>query len=374
MTRKTPRIKAALVFAFATTLMPLFATPPGANDTSQVLEAIRKKHNLPALAIVATENGKICERGAVGVRKLGDATPVTTNDVFHIGSCTKSMTATLAGMLVDEGKLRWDTTIVEVFPELKGKMDAQYEAVTLLQLLQHRGGVPTAPPPDAWRRAWKEQGTVQEQRRAFIESVLSTPPKAAPGTKMIYSNQGYTIVGAMMEKVTGKPWETLIAERLFKPLGMTTAGFGPPGKIGAVDQPWGHSDKAGTLEPTQVDNPPAIGPAGRVHCSLDDMARYTMLHLQHQPEEKLLKPETLAKLHTAPAGGNYACGWIVLKRGWARGNALMHNGSNTFWYMVIWLAPNRDFSVVAATNVAGPEAENACDEAATEMILKWLKD
>ena len=106
------------------------------------IEAIRKKHDLPALAVVVVKDGQICDRAAVGVRKWGDPTPVTTNDVFHIGSCTKSMTATLAAMLIEEGKLRWDTTIAEVFPELKGKMDKQYETVTVEQLLHHRGGVP----------------------------------------------------------------------------------------------------------------------------------------------------------------------------------------------------------------------------------------
>ena len=84
---------------------------------------------------------------------------MTTNDVFHIGSDTKSMTATLTAMLIEEGKLRWDTTIADVFPELKGKMDKQYEAVTVEQLLTHRGGVPGAPPAAAWKRAWEQKGT-----------------------------------------------------------------------------------------------------------------------------------------------------------------------------------------------------------------------
>ena len=92
--------------------------------TTQTLETIRKKYDFPALAVVVVKDGKICDRAAVGVRKLGDPTPVTINDQFHIGSCTKSMTATLAAMFIEENKLRWDTTIAEVFPELKGKMDA----------------------------------------------------------------------------------------------------------------------------------------------------------------------------------------------------------------------------------------------------------
>lgn len=305
---------------------------------------------------------------------MGDPTPVTTNDLFHIGSCTKSMTATLAAMLIEENKLRWDTTIAEIFPELKGKMDPQYEAVTVEQLLHHRGGVPTSPPSAAWKRAWEEHGTPTEQRREFIEAVLSRPPEAAPGTKMIYSNQGYAIVGAMLGKVTGQDYETLLTEKLFKPLHMDSAGFGAPGTADKVDQPWGHSRKLIITLPLQSDNPPAITPAGRVHCSLDDLARYAMFHLQRNATNGLLKTETLSRLHAPTEGGDYACGWVVLKRGWAGGTALMHNGSNTMWYLVMWLAPEKNFAVVAATNIAGPDAEQGCDDACVAMIHKWLPD
>lgn len=348
------------------------AAPSTMGDTAQTLEGIRKKHELPALAVVVVKDGRICDRAAVGVRKLGDPTPITTNDVFHIGSCTKSMTATLAAMLIEEGKLRWDSTIAHQFPELAGKIDKRYEAVTVEQLLTHRGGVPGKPPAAAWSRAWEQKGTPVEQRREFIAAVLSQPPEAAPGTRMIYSNQGYAIIGAMLEKLTGTPWEALITDRLFKPLHMDSAGFGPPGKTGAVDQPWGHSRQWFSVVPSQTDNPPAIAPAGRVHCSLDDLARFTIFHLRRGQEGGLLKPETLVKLHTPPDGGDYACGWVVVKRGWAGGNALMHNGSNTMWYVVMWLAPEKNFSVVSATNIAGPDAEKGCDEVAAAMIKEWL--
>jgi CubicO group peptidase (beta-lactamase class C family) len=348
------------------------AAPSTHADSAQALEVIRKKHDLPALAVVVVKDGRICDRAAVSVRKWGGSLPVTTNDVFHIGSCTKAMTATLTAMLIEGGKLRWDTTIADVFPELKGKMDKQYEIVTVEQLLTHRGGVPGTPPATAWKRAWEQEGTPTEQRREFIEAVLSQPPAAAPGTKMIYSNQGYAIIGAMLEKLTGTPWETLITQRLFKPLHMDSAGFGPPGTTGAVDQPWGHTRKLLVTVPSQEDNPPAIAPGGRVHCSLDDLARFTMFHLQRSQTGGLLKPTTLNRLHTPPEGGDYACGWVVIKRGWAGGNALMHNGSNTMWYVVMWLAPDRNFSVVAATNIAGSDAEQGCDEVAAAMIHQWL--
>src|SRR5436190_16565067 len=138
-----------LCFAGVLVFMVLFSNraPAGTpGDTAQILEPIRKKHNLPALAVAVVKDGKICDRAAVGVRKYGDPTPITIDDQFHIGSCTKSITATLAAMFIEGGKLRWDSTIAEVLTDLKGKMDAQYESVTVEQLLTHRGGVPGGPP------------------------------------------------------------------------------------------------------------------------------------------------------------------------------------------------------------------------------------
>lgn len=81
---------------------------PGASpqDSAGVIETLRRKHELPALAMVVVKDGKICDRAAAGLRKLGDKARVTTTDLFHIGSCTKSMTATLAAILIEEGKLR----------------------------------------------------------------------------------------------------------------------------------------------------------------------------------------------------------------------------------------------------------------------------
>src|SRR5271163_3105679 len=97
------RFGSLLASALTAAIMPLSAASSATDDTNQMLESIRKKHNLPALAVVVTKDGNICDRGAVGVRKVGDPALVTTNDLFHIGSCTKSMTATLAGILIDEG-------------------------------------------------------------------------------------------------------------------------------------------------------------------------------------------------------------------------------------------------------------------------------
>ena len=315
--------------------------------------------------------------GAVGVRRAGGKEPVGIDDRFHIGSCTKSMTATLCALLVQQGKLKWDSTIGEIFADQREKIHADFHAVTLEQLLTHRSGLPDDTTPDwtIWPRVRLLSGPIIEQRRKLIELVLAQKPSAAPGTKHQYSNYGYTIAGAMCERASGKSWEDLMRDELFTPLGMTTAGFGPPGNAEAVDQPWGHSasifgQKAIPPGPL-ADNPAVIGPAGIVHCSLGDWAKYAAFHLRGaRGEEPRLPAEVFKKLHTPLSGDeeNYAFGWIATDRGWAGGKALTHGGSNTMWFAVIWLAPQRDTAYMAATNMGSNTAFTACDAAIGKLI------
>src|SRR5205814_321080 len=101
------------------------------------------KYDLPALAAAVVKDGEIVAAGAVGTRRAGTEIPVTIQDRFHLGSDTKAMTALLAGLLVEEGKLRWETTVGEIFPEMAGEMDAKVRGVKLTQLLSHTSGFPS---------------------------------------------------------------------------------------------------------------------------------------------------------------------------------------------------------------------------------------
>jgi CubicO group peptidase (beta-lactamase class C family) len=352
------------------------AAQESSTNLNAILEPIRDEFKLPALAAVVVKDGNIAARGAVGLRKAGSDVAVTIGDKFHIGSCTKSMTATLAAMLVEEGKLTWQTKFADVLPEAARSMHPDYRAITLEQLLAHRAGVPHKADPDAWAEAWKLRGTPTQQRLKFIRAVLAKPPEAPPGTKLIYSNQGYTAVGAMLEKLAGRAWEDLMREKLFAPLGMTSAGFGAPATVGKTDQPWGHIWflwRAKSVPPgPQADNPPAIGPGGTVHCTLDDLAKYAAFHLRAgRGQPALLKPASFEKLHTPPAGQEYAFGWIVCNRGWAGGEALTHNGSNTMFYTVMWLAPRKQFAILVATNIGGKGTAEGCDRVAGALVRKY---
>jgi CubicO group peptidase (beta-lactamase class C family) len=347
-------------------------------DLAPRLEPLRAEFKLPALAAAVVHKDAIVAWGAVGVRKHGGAEQVTPADKFHIGSCTKSMTAVLAAMFVERGQLAWSTTLEEVFPERAEQMNSAFRTVTLEQLLCHRSGAPESLDADGlWGRIWAHGGAPLEQRLFLLDGVTRQPPVAAPGTRFIYSNAGYAMAGAMIERVAGKPWEDLIREMLFAPLEMGTAGFGAPAAPGQVDQPWGHPAGLLGLKPVppgpRADNPPAIAPAGTVHCSIGDLAKYAAFHLRGaRGTARLLKAATFKKLHTPVAGQDYALGWLAVPREWAGGLALTHTGSNTMFFAVIWLAPAKDFGVVVATNLGGRRAEQGCDKTAWTLIQDYL--
>jgi len=252
-------------------------------------------------------------------------------------------------------------------------------------LFSHRAGLPGQDKgQDVYSKMndelWNLKGPLREQRRAVIELVLSQPPVAAPGSLFNYSNYSYIIGGAFAEQVTGEEWEQLIQGMLFRPLGMYSVGFGAPGTPGKLDQPWGHRSSCEAVDPGSpaADNPPVLGPAGTVHCSLSDWARYASLHVQGARGELglLLKPESFQQLHKDWYQQGYALGWSLAERDWASGVALQHNGSNTLWYADIWIAPMRDAALLAATNTADcPSAGigfTACDAAIGAMISKYL--
>lgn len=343
-------------------------------DISPLLVPVVEKNKVPGMAAAVLRNGEVVALGAAGVRTRGKPEMVTVEDKFHIGSDTKAMTAMLCGILVDEGKLRWDLTLRETAPELNKKIQIHFQEVTLEQLLTHRSGAPgDITKKKVWARLWQHKGSPLQARRLLFEAITSQPPEATPGEKYIYSNAGYAIAGHMAELYGGKPWEDLMREKIFRPLGMTTAGFGAPGTRAKNDQPRGHTDDGSPVEPgPEADNPPAIGPAGTVHCSISDWAKFVAASLP-SAKTKLVTPATLEKLHTpAPGEPKYAMGWIIAEgQPWAGGPALMHAGSNTMWYAVAWLAPKKDFAVLIACNQAN---EKACNDAVIALILDHFQN
>jgi CubicO group peptidase (beta-lactamase class C family) len=368
------------------------------SDAAALDRALRPylaRHGLPAIAAAVVREGRIVAAGAVGTRRAGADNPVTIDDRFHIGSDTKAMTSLLAAILVEQDKLRWNSTVEEAFPELAAPMDAGLRGVTLGQLLSHTSGM--SGDNDAFGRlldlSYAQGGLNLDELRLWLVREWSTQPlEAAPGTRFAYSNMGYTLAGAMIERAGGKTWEELIVERVFEPLGLRSAGFGPQASLGRVDAPLGHVvvRADGTPKPMLAgpngDNPAVIGPAGTVHLSIRDFARWAGWHASEgRRGPALVRPETLRRLHTqviampprpdaapgTPSHGGYALGWGILPVAYSSEPFLAHGGSNQMNLAFIMVQPARDYGMVLATNVGGAKADQALQALAEELYRRF---
>jgi len=360
------RAALAVFVVVASSMSPAVAAdalPPV--DAAAIARDLRPRTTVPALVCAVVTKDGVHAIGADGVRRVGEEVSVTADDRMHLGSCTKAFTATLAAAFVAEGALRWDTTIGETVALTLPDIDPAWRAVTLEQLLRHRGGVPTEPDLKAWMKAIRCSESPKACRAAFVEATLAKPPVGI-GT-FAYSNQGYAIAGRMIELVAGdtKDYETLLAERVLAPLGITRFGFGVPTKADAAS-PVGHTEQRA---PVEIDNPNAIAPAGTLHMPLGEWAKFISFHLGAKAPAALEgAARELPKLHARAKDAPFeALGWMTGTRPWG-GAVLTHAGSNTMWFSVAWLSPEKGFAVLAATNQGGDAAAKACDEACAAMI------
>jgi len=346
---------------------------PADTGLTSLLDRVRREHGLPAVAAAVVRSDTVLELAAAGVRRLGAPDRVTVDDRFHVGSNAKAMTATLLAILVEEGRLAWTTRPADVLPELGDSIHPAYRNVTLEQLLAHRAGVPaftsgfaTAFLPDS---VYERGGRTPAQwRRTFALHVLRSEPEAAPGTRFLYSNAGYSVAAAMAEAVTGEPWEDLLRARVLRPLGIS-AGYGWPAAADPA-QPWGHWRKwlRGLRPHDPADDyrlEAFLAPAGDVHLSVTDYARFLQEHLRGlRGRDGLLRAATVRRLH-APTG-DYALGWRVQPLAGVRSSA--HEGSAGTFHAIAVVQPERDLAVAVFANAGGEEAAEANRALARQLL------
>jgi len=320
----------------------------------EIAEALAAHPAVPG-AFVGWTTAEAQAMAVAGLRRADGTAPVDDDDLWHIGSLTKSMTATLAARMVEAGLIGWDTTAGEAFGDRYPDMRDAWQDVTLEAFLRHASGMGANLGP----LATLLQG--QGPREDYVSRVLSEAPETERGG-YLYSNAGYVVAGAMLEAAGGASWEDLVAREVFDPLGLSSAGFGPP----AGDQPMGHrAALIGGLRPVppgpRADNIPALGPAGRVHLSGGDMLRYLRVHLVREAD--YLSADSWERLHRAEGPGDYAMGWVDMD------GVLRHSGSNTMWFAQMRLHEAEGVAVFVAVNAALLDRVRAPVEAAAEAAL-----
>ena len=338
----------------------------GQVDVSASLETIRTNRHMPGIAAMAVRQGHIVAQGAAGYRRQGTNTPFLVTDPVNIGSCTKWMTATIAGRLVDRGLIDWNTRICDLFTNYPA-FNPAFTNVTLDQLLCHRGGVQEENTFDAnhWSTFMTQNGSVSQLRRWVSDTVLKDAPQVPPG-QYLYANQGYAVVATMLEIASGTDWETLIQQEVFTPVRMSSAALGqvfdntlPP------KAPVGHDLNTNTFVLTPRLKLPSnyewhyrasCGAAGYAGLPLKDWAKFIHLHANTVVSDYLTNTAVLPRLHLPydihqTIGSNdMGRGVSILYWSFAGENGLYHGGDIFGQDSEFYLWPTNRFLVLVAVN------------------------
>lgn len=347
---------------------PVQSSGPKGDWLASLVTEQRKEKNLVGLAAMVMVDGQVEAVAAQGERKIGSGVSLDLDDQWHLGGITKSITATMIARLIESGKMQWDDTVGEVFPDAAIHKD--WQQVTLKQLLTDTAGAPSTF-SDEIRRQHPALGSESTKaRREAVLKVLADKPDYPPGEKHVYSNVGMTIASAMAEEVTGDTWEDLVKREVFEPLQLKDSGFGPPTSSDEkLEQPRGHRLLSSRKYATDVDsdNTFIMSPVGAVHMTLGDLCTYAMEHLRGDlGEGKILSTDSYQQLHM-PELDQQASGWVKIEPSKETPFTLYwHNGSNTMWYALVVFIPEKNM-VMAVTSNDG-DFESA--EAAAWKIVK----
>jgi CubicO group peptidase (beta-lactamase class C family) len=282
-----------------------------AQDFQKIAENIMVKDSIPEMTFAIVTKDSFLIKKVLGhhkITELNEKSNANINDYFHLGSNTKAITGFIAGYLVDKSKIEWDTKFFDLFPELKKKSNKDYHNITLQDLLTHRANIQPFTSGTEFQKLPNLKGNKQQKRQKFARYVL-TLSAVHNNTNFNYSNAGYSIATIMLEKVSGKSWESLCKEILKSNLNIDFV-FGWPNR-NEQNQPYGHWIEKGkivSVNPNAEYDLSLAEPAGDLSMNIENYTKFIQLNIKGLSQENdFLKSNTYNFLHTAK--DEYAIGW-----------------------------------------------------------------
>ncbi|MDQ3473877.1 MAG: serine hydrolase [Acidobacteriota bacterium] len=276
---------------------------------------LANKYRLFNGSVLVAENGKVIYKKGVGLANMEWNIPNTPETKFRLGSITKQFTATLILQLVDQGKVKLDGKISDYLPDYRKDVG---DKVTVHQLLNHTSGIPSYTGlPGFFQDVSRNPFKVDD----FVKKYASKDLEFEPGSKFSYNNSGYFLLGAIIEKVTGKTYEQVLKENVFEPLGMKNTGYDHFDTL-IEKRATGYQKTAdGFVNAPYLDMSIPYA-AGSLYSTVEDLylwdqALYTDRALPEQTRQVMFKPHL----------SNYAYGWSVRNARFdAKVQVITHNG------------------------------------------------
>ena len=318
-----------------------------------------RKHVFPGASLAVGFQGRQIYQKAFGRYEYSEASPaVTTKTLYDLASLSKVIsTTTLSMQLVDQGLLDLDYPLTRFYPTFTG---SGKEKITIRHLLTHSSGFPGHLP---FYKDTRGKGQ-------FVQKVLQTPLEFEPGSKTVYSDLGIILLGDIIEKLTGKPLDTLAQERIFGPLWMKCTLYNPSVEFREEIAPTEQDPWRGRLVHGEVHDENAFAMGGVAgHAGLfgntGDLSVFCQMLLNGgiYDHRRIVKRSTLEAFVTRqniPPGSSRALGWDTPTEGSSAGSLLSGQsfGHTGFTGTSIWIDPSRQLFIILLTNRVYPSREN----------------
>lgn len=341
--------------------------PASVQKLDDYIEKARQQWEAPGLAVAVVKDGKIIFAKGYGIRQLGKTEKVDGQTIFAICSTTKAITAAAMGMLVDEGKVKWDDKVIKHLPDFQLYDPYVTRELRVRDLFTHNAGLGNAD------FLWGDTDLSSDE---VLQRLRLLPPSYPFRGGYTYQNIMYLAAGKLIEKVSGISWEDFVEKRIFQPLGMTNTYSNQQRSLVQKNRSIPHHKIEGKIMPITDSNADAIAPAGSVWSSIEDMAKWMQFVLDsaNVNGKPLLKPETYTEwlkpqaivtdagfyptqTLTKPHWKTYALGWFQHDY---NGRAVsFHTGSLAGTIAILGTIPDEKVGVYVFGNLDHAEVRHA---------------
>ncbi|SIO65040.1 CubicO group peptidase, beta-lactamase class C family [Singulisphaera sp. GP187] len=316
-------------------------------DVDEYVTQFMKRHHIPGVSVAVVSDGMIALTKSYGLANVEHRVPVTEHTVYQIASVTKTFTASAIMQLVKDGALGLDDKITERLPDLP----RTWESVTVRHLLNHTSGIKNYTSVQGYNKTLRQDCTPRE----ILDRVATAPLDFTPGAKWLYTNTGYVLLGMLIEQTTGKPYGESMAERVFKPLGMTHTRVNDL-RVVITSRAQGYQWDGKTLRNAEYVSPTQPFAAGMLVSTLGDLVKWEFALAGHT----ILDESTLEHMW-APTRLNdgkeadYGFGWEVSKVNDHR--RISHGGAIPGFSTEISRFIDDKLTVIVLTNADGGRAD-----------------
>lgn len=332
---------------------------PSLRGIDAFILSVMEEWKVPGLAIAVIKDDRVILSKGYGYRDVEKKLPVTPRTLFAIGSITKSFTVTILGMLVDEGKLDWDTPVREYLPEFRLYDPIATEYMTIRDLVTHRSGLPRH--DLVWYGA-------HLSREEMVRRLRYLKPSKEFRSAWQYQNLMYMTAGYLAGRVMGTRWEELVRQRIFQPLGMRASNFSVTDSQRSDDFALPYDKVNDRIERIPFRNIDEIGPAGSINSNVEEMIRYVQFHInkgtyggrqllsrsnaEQMQTPQMVMPGSIQKLIYDEHGlANYGLGFMITTY---RGHKVVTHGGNIDGFAsLLSFMPDDKIGMIVLTNLSG---------------------